>query len=144
MISISLDPGGLHRANNAFLRVLDHRIEQGLDATLESIAARAKQTTKFTDRTSALRNSIQSDGATGSFVAGRMEGVVSYAARSEKGYLYGAALEYGTAPRTSFRGFNRGITEKRFIRDAIDQEFGGFLEQAVGAAFRDAGFEVSQ
>ncbi len=143
MIGISLDTGGLHRANQLLLAKLDTHVAAGLEATLESIAARAKQTTKFVDRTGLLRNTIQSDGVKGSFLGNKMEGVVSFAARSSKGYLYGAALEYGTKPRTSFSGVNRGITERRFMRDAVEQEFGKFVEHAIGAAFRAAGYEVT-
>jgi hypothetical protein len=144
MINVSLDHGGLHRALNAISDRLDARLSEGLDATLESIAARAKQTTKFVDRTGALRNSIQSDGVTGEFGSSSgLIGTVSFAAtaqpsgrrgrRSRAGYQYGLALEFGT--RT-------GIRERRFIRDAIDAEDGQFIEDAIGNAMRDAGFEV--
>jgi hypothetical protein len=125
---------------------LSLRVKQGLELTLESIAARAKQTTTFTDRTGNLRNSIQSDGVIEE--GGELTGVVSFAATSEAklrkkrgnkrrsmgvGYPYGLAQEFGT--RT-------GVREKRFIRDAIDDEDGDIIESAMARAFRDAGFEV--
>lgn len=149
MITISLDEGGMHRAVQLLADQLDARLRQGMDATLEAIAARAKQTTTFVDRTGALRNSIQSDGATGNWSNGTLQGVVSFAAtsgvalrkkrggkrrRSTGGYLYGLAQEFGT--RT-------GVREKRFIRDAIDAQDGAFLDGALKAAIRAAGFEVA-
>lgn len=132
MISIVADFDAFHAAFAQLEGALQLRLKQGLDLTLESIAARAKQTTTFTDRTGALRNSIQSDGVTVTG-NGEMFGVVSFAATSQDGYLYGLAQEFGT--RT-------GVTEKRFIRDAIDAEDGDILESAMGRAFRDCGFEV--
>jgi hypothetical protein len=108
------------------------RVEDGLELTLESIASRARQTTTYVDRTSALRNSTQSDGVTGSF-SGELEGVVSFAARSNRGYLYGLAQEFGT---------RKGVREKRFVRDAIDAENGDLIEGAMAQAFREAGFDV--
>ena len=107
------------------------RLREGLEATCEAIAARARQTTTFKDRTSLLRRSIQESGVV---VAGdELQGVVSFAARSKRGYPYGAAQEFGT---------RNGVREKRFIRDAIDAQNGDLLESAMGAAFRDAGFTV--
>ena len=132
MITVSLDPGGLHRALNEFGAKLDVHLARGLEATLESIAATAKQTTTFTDRTGALRNSIQSEGVQGSFWNDRMVGTIGFGAMN-RGFPYGLAQEYGS---------KTGVREKRFIRDAIDAEFGDFLEDAVAAAFREAGFEV--
>lgn len=146
MISISLDTNGLHRALNEFGTRLDGHLAKGLEATLESIAARAKQTTTFVDRTGTLRNSIQSEGVTGSFWSDRMVGTIGFGAtagqaanaagrnlRKGRGHFYGLDQEYGT----------RTIHEKRFVRDAIDAEFGGFLEDSIANAFREAGFEVS-
>jgi hypothetical protein len=132
VISIVADFDAFHAAFAQLEGAMSKRLEQGLDLTLESIAAHAKLTTTFTDRTGALRNSIQSDGVTVTG-NGEMFGVVSFAATSEDGYLYGLAQEFGT--RT-------GVTEKRFIRDAIDAEDGDILESAMGRAFKDCGFEV--
>lgn len=133
MIGVSVDGSGLARAAGDFERTLDGYVRQGLEMTLESIAARAKQTTTFVDRTSALRQSIQSDGVTGALSDPEgLSGTISYAATSPQGAFYGAFLEYGT----------RFIKERRFIRDAIDAEDGAYLEDAVRAAFESAGFEV--
>lgn len=133
MIAIDLDPSGLERAAGSFGDRLDGFVRQGFEMTLESIAARAKETTTFIDLTGALRNSIQSDGVTGALSdPNGMIGTVSYAATSEGGAFYGVFLEYGT----------RYIKERRFIRDAIDAENGSYLEDAVRAAFESAGFEV--
>jgi hypothetical protein len=146
VITYVADFDSFHAAFAQLEGALKLRLHQGLDLTLESIAARAKQTTTFTDRTGALRNSIQSDGVHED--GGELVGIVSFAATSEaklrkkrgnarrsmsKGYLYGLAQEFGT--RT-------GVREKRFIRDAIDDEDGEILESAMGRAFRDCGFEV--
>lgn len=147
MISISLDPGGMHRALSQLSTQVDRHLREGLEATLESIAARAKQTTTFVDRTGLLRNSIRSEGAQGSFFGGQMTGSIGFGAtagdaaraagrklRRGRGFQYGLAQEFGT--RT-------GVREKRFIRDAIDAEGSEFLEDAVANAFRAAGFEVA-
>lgn len=149
MISISLDPGGMSQAANAFAVGLDARVREGFELTLESIAARAKQTSSFVDRTGALRNSIMSAGVEGSLNdPGGLVGTVSFAATSERklrrkrggkrrsmggGAFYGVFLEYGT----------RSIKERRFIRDAIDAEDGAFIADAVRATFQAAGFEVA-
>ena len=148
MIDISLDAGGIEQAADLFGRSLEDNLRAGFEMTLESIAARAKQTTTFVDRTGALRNSIQSDGVTGGLnEPDGLVGTVSFGATSERamrkkrggsrrrmsgGVPYGVFLEYGTIH----------INEKRFIRDAIDAENGAFLEDAVRATFADAGFEV--
>lgn len=124
----------------------ERQLRAGFELMLESIAARAKQTTSFVDRTSALRNSIQSDGVTGTLESGLI-GTVSFAAssgagvrrsrksgrrRKTKGAYYGVFLEFGTSK----------IRERRFIRDAIDAEDGRMLEDSIRSAFHSAGFEV--
>jgi hypothetical protein len=133
VIVIDLDAGGLSRAFGQMSDSVESGVRRGLEATLESIAARARQTATFTDRTGALRNSIQSDGVTGSGLS--IDGVVSFAATSERGYPYGLALEFGTS---------RGIRERRFIRDAIDQEDGDLIEDSLAASLRAIGFEVKR
>lgn len=148
MISISLDTQGLSNAAGGFSGRVDGYLRAGLEMTLESIAARAKQTTTFVDRTGALRNSIQSDGVAGSWNdPDGLVGTVSFGATSARtlrkkrgrtrrsmggGAPYGLFLEYGTVH----------ITERRFIRDAIDAEGGQYLEDAVRRAFEEVGFEV--
>lgn len=132
MISAVFDSEGFDRALATLADRMGPRVEDGLALTLEGIANRARQTTTYVDRTSALRNSTQSAGVTGA-LSGELEGAVSFAARSKRGYLYGLAQEFGT--RT-------GVHEKRFIRDAIDAENGDLIEGAMAQAFRDAGFDV--
>ena len=148
MISISLDTQGLSNAAGGFSGRVDGYLRAGLEMTLESIAARAKETTTFVDRTGALRNSIQSDGVEGAWGSSEgLVGTVSFAATSERrtrrkrggsrrrpsgGFFYGLVQEYGSAH----------IHEKRFIRDAIDAEGGQYLEDAVRRAFEEVGFEV--
>jgi hypothetical protein len=146
VIVISLDASGLERAMGDLGANLGRFVEDGFEATLEAIAARAKQTTTFTDRTGLLRNSIQSEGASGSFAADGLEGAVGFAATAgeaasragrrpprDRGFFYGLAQEFGTS---------RGVREKRFVRDAIDAQGPELIEDAIGAAFRHAGFEV--
>lgn len=132
MISFDLDATTFDAALSRLEGALNRHVQAGLGATLEAIAARAKQTTTFVDRTSALRNSIRSEGVTGSYTSDDLEGSIGFAARSPAGYPYGVALEYGT----------RHIRERRFVRDAIDAELGGFLEDGLRRAFEAAGFEV--
>lgn len=130
-MSTGLDVADLQRAIDLLVDGLDDAVSSGLDLTLERIAARARATTTYTDRTGLLRNSTQSGGTQRE--GDELVGVVSFAATSERGYLYGLAQEFGT---------RRGIREKRFIRDAIDAENGELVEGALASAFRSAGFEV--
>lgn len=109
---------------------MDDKLRVGFDLTMESIAARARETRTYTDRTGALRNSTMNAGVTGS--NGALVGVVSFAATSKSGRFYGLDLEFGTSR----------IKERRFVRDAIDAENGDLLEGAMKAAFRECGFEV--
>lgn len=134
MIRATFDAGDFDASMRRAAQALPPAIEAGLALTLERIAANAKQTTTFVDRTAALRNSIQSDGVRGSLQAGSLIGTVGFAA-SNRGFFYGLAQEFGT--RT-------GVTEKRFVRDAIDQETGDIIEDAMAQAFRASGFEVTQ
>lgn len=146
MIAISLDSDGLHHAAQDLANRIDDGLRRGFEASLERIAARAKQTTQFTDRTGHLRNSIQSDGVSGG--GGQpLVGTVSFAATSARtlrkkrgntrrstggGVPYGIFLEFGTVH----------IRERRFIRDAIDAEDGSLIESSLRATFRNSGFEV--
>lgn len=147
MIEFVADYDAFQNATARLTVALDERVQQGFEATLESIAARAKETTTFVDRTGALRNSIQSDGVTGG--GGQpMVGTISFAAVSERslrkkrgntrrsmggGEPYGIFLELGTVH----------IKERRFIRDAIEAEDGALIESSMRLAFRDVGFEVA-
>jgi hypothetical protein len=148
VITLSLDAGGMHRAFQLLVGQVDAAVQRGFEASLESIAARAKQTTKFTDRTGALRNSIQSDGVTGGNGA-PLVGVVSFAAVSERslrkkrgnsrrsmggGFPYGLSQELGSS---------NGVKAKYFITDAIAAEDGALIESSLRAAFRGTGFEVT-
>jgi hypothetical protein len=117
VIHLEFDVDGLEEALAAVPARLEVRLPHGLDLTLDEIAARARQTTTYVDRTSA-----------------ELVGIVSFAARGKRGYLYGLAQEFGT---------RKGVKEKRFIRDAIDAQDGAQLEASLGAAFRDCGFEVA-
>jgi hypothetical protein len=148
VISISLDPSGLHRATQELADRLDGYVREGFEATLESIASRAKTTTSFVDRTGALRNSMQSEGVTGRLAdPNGMVGIVSFAAVSERkiglkrgnkrrsmrgGYPYGIALELGT----------RRIKARLFMTQALNAEDSSLIEGAVRAGFRAQGFEV--
>lgn len=130
MIDVVFDVSGLEQAFSSLEGSLDRRLRQGFEAQLEAIAARAKQTTTFVDRAGLLRNSIISDGVQGD-LAGGMTGVISFAA-ANNGFYYGVIQEFG----------GRHISEKRFIRDAIEAEGTTLIEAAINQAYKDAGFEV--
>lgn len=147
MIEITLDTSGLERALRVLGASLERYVEQGFETTLESIASRAKQTTTFVDRTGLLRNSIRSEGVSGDYFGRGLVGTIGFAAtagqaasmagrklRKGRGFFYGLAQEFGT---------KNGVREKRFIRDAIDAQGPEAIEDALRAAFRRAGFEVS-
>lgn len=147
MISVVADFDAFEHATARLTAVLDERVAQGFEASLESIAARAKLTTTFTDRSGNLRNSMQSEGVTGGggqpFI-----GIISFAAVSEEklrlkrgnkrrskggGFPYGLSQELGSS---------NGVKAKHFIRDAIDAEDGALIEGSMKLAFRECGFEV--
>jgi hypothetical protein len=132
MIVIDIDDFGLQGAFAQAAAGLEASVRQGMEMTLESIAARARETPTFVDRTAALRNSIQSDGVEGSGLD--LTGVVSFAATNGRGDFYGGYLEYGT----------RYIRERRFVRDAIDMEDGSLIESAIAAGLRKSGFAVGR
>jgi hypothetical protein len=156
VIVAEFDASGLERALAELPARVALRAREGLDATAEAIAARARQTTTYKDVTGALRASTQNAGVEGS--GEDLSAVVSFAARSSRGHLYGASLEFGThagaRTRTKkqerreagarFKGPRQrsGIQARKFIRDAIDAQDGSYLEAALGAALRDAGFIV--
>lgn len=100
------------------------RSREGLDATCEAIAARARQTTTYRDVTGLLRQSTQNAGVEGS--GDELVGIVSFAARSKQGFLYGVVV--------NARG--------QFIEDAIAAQDGALLEGSLASAFRDCGFLV--
>jgi hypothetical protein len=131
VIEVSFESDGLMRALEELPGRIQARAREGIDATCEAIAARARETTKYKDQSGLLRSSTQNAGVSGDST--ELVGVVSFAARSPRGYLYGLAQEYGT--RT-------GVTEKRFIRDAIDAQTSDLFESAIARAFKDAGFGV--
>lgn len=122
---------GLEQAMAALPGRIDARAREGLDLTCEAIAARARQTTTYTDRSGMLRASTQNAGVRQE--GDDLVGVVSFAARSDRGHLYGLDQEFGN---------RRGVREKRFIRDAIEEQDGRLLEGSLAAAFKDAGFNV--
>jgi hypothetical protein len=155
-VIIEFHAEGLESALEALPGRMDVRLREGLDLTCEAIAARARQTSTFVDRTGLLRSIIQNAGVTDE--GDELVGVVSFAARSDHGYLYGLALEFGThqgaravskrqqrresGPRFKGPRQKKGIKARRFIRDSIDQQDGALLQGALGAAFADAGFTV--
>ena len=131
MINAVFEAGGLDDALGAFQSRINVRLREGLEATCEAIAARARQTTTYKDRTGLLRASTQSAGVEQN--GANLEGIVSFAARSKRGFLYGLALNDGTIH----------IRAKKFIDDAVAAQDGSLIEASLGAAFRDAGFTVS-
>lgn len=124
------DAGGFDNAMAELPTRVDVRLQQGLEATCEAIAARARQTTSYQDRTTALRQSTQAAGVTRS--GDDLVGIVSFAARSKRGKLYGLFINNGT----------RFIRARKFIDDAIAAQDGRFLEAGLAAAFVDCGFQV--
>lgn len=55
---------------------LDEAMENAMDAILQRLVARARQTRLFKDRTGAGRQSIRSDGTSGQFSKGSLQGKV--------------------------------------------------------------------
>jgi hypothetical protein len=132
VIIVEFDTDALNQSLATLPGRLDARLREGLESTCEAIAARARGTTTYQDRTGALRASTQSAGTVS--VGSELVGTVSFAARSKRGYLYGLVQEFGNKVP--------GIHAKKFIRDAIDAQDGVILEGSLGAAFEDAGFTV--
>lgn len=76
---------------------IDQSLGQAMDEATIVVADAARTTTTFTDRTHALRSSIQPDDppVSGTFFAGDLTGTVGFGATSE-GFPYGLALEFGS------------------------------------------------
>jgi hypothetical protein len=136
MISAVFDTDDLVAAIQSLSSNLGRAVSRGMNATTVRIARNAKILggQRFQDQTGALRNSIESEPPTGSLRAGTLTGWVGMAA-SHNFHFYGLSQEYGT---------RNGVTEKRFMRDAMDAETGDLIEDAMAQAFRDAGFEVTR
>lgn len=146
---MSLDPSGMERAAKEFRGTLDRALYEGMDATLDAVAARAKGNHGYTDRTGALTNSIQNAGVVGSSTD-EIVGTVSFAARSGQFRVGGrsrsrksrSGIKSGPA-----QGFLYGIVQEErfhFIGNAIEAEVtnGGFIQDALNSVLRAAGFEV--
>ncbi len=155
---------GVAESFDTVLDELDETLRTALEISASEVARIAKGTTTFTDRSGALRSSMQPDpeGPRGNYAAGTLEMGVGFGATSEDGFPYGLALEYGSkahviAPkfRTTLRipvegGFlfrrrvmHPGTQELGFMRDALEQA-GPIIEElvadAVELAFARAGF----
>lgn len=123
----------------------------------EDAAKIAKQTTKFKDRTSSLRNSIEPVGPTGTFLSGDLEVTLS------AGAGHASYVEEGTPPhkiRPRYRkalrwsvegGFafarvvnHPGTKPTRFLEDAAEQVLPRLqtqlVPQAIELSFVQAGF----
>ncbi|MEQ8721035.1 MAG: hypothetical protein RID81_07145 [Sandaracinaceae bacterium] len=131
-------------------------LPDALETSTNMIAAMARETRTFQDRSGTLRESIQPAPIAGSWRAGDLHQEVA------AGQPYGIFLEEGTVShrveprhRKALRwaveggyGFSRGhvvsgIAPKRFLADALDahtETMGRVFEQAVGLAAQRAGF----
>lgn len=155
MLVITLEVEALLGSLEHFDRALDHRLGVWMQQALDDVAARAKQTTTFTDRTGALRASIGTSGPEGSWSGAGLSGEVA------AGAPYAAAIEFGSRPhdivpihrkvlrwpgeggfRYSRRVRHPGTEPRRFLADALDQAWPDVVAEAGAAielAAHDAG-----
>lgn len=145
MIVGELDVSEVTAALTRLDEQLDALLPQWMRQSLDAIAATARETTSFTDRTGALRNSI-GRGPGGVYEV--EEGVDGITGAVGTGVAHGAFLEFGTKAhmvrprlRTALRfptpggfGFSKGhmvsgIAPLGFLRSALDARFPGIVDE---------------
>lgn len=143
---------GVRRLNSA----LDRNLALALDATLDVVAARARQTSTFKDRSGAGRKSIQASGVRGRFGDGTLHG---YVTAGEKYMLWldegtkahfvkptkKKALRWAVGGGFRFSKGHRvsGIKARDFMFTALNEsatDMQKFFTDATALAFRQAGF----
>src|SRR5690349_17408294 len=156
MVEVEYDDRALVEALGRVDDNLEHSLPQVIAMGCDLIAAHAKEHHEYKDGpTSALTNSIQPAGVTGSFKAGTLEGTVA------AGAPYASAIEHGSRPH-KIRARNRkalrwvvpagfrfavevnhpGNRAYRFLENALDAQMPTITEEmeaAVDLAFFDAG-----
>lgn len=154
-VDVSFDVDGVVGALERFDRALDRRLGAWMGQALDDVAARAKQTTAFVDRSDVLRNSIGAEDPEGSWSSNNLRGEVA------AGAPYAAAIEFGSRPHDivpkhrkalrwpaegGFRFARRvrhpGTAPRRFLADALDQAWPDLVAEAGAAvelAAHDAG-----
>lgn len=162
MVEFDFDVTDLDEAVGRAMDALDQQISVAWNLGGDLIANDARGTSAFVDRSGALRNSIQSTGASGEFSAGNLHVDVTYAATSDDGYPYGIAINDGSRPhvirarrRKRLRiplpnGFafpesvnHPGTEATRFADDALEgrvPKIVQLMEQAAELGLRKAGF----
>lgn len=140
MIEVTIDTGAFADAMQRLPAILARRMRTGLDATLDSVAARARSNHPgWVARSGALDASTQNAGIAQD--GGELTGVVAFSAKSKStaknpgGYLYGLVQEFGTK--------DGRVKGTRFIRNAIDAQDSQLLQDSLEAALKDAGFSVT-
>lgn len=157
MIDISLDVSGVVDGIAKVQERIKRNVPDALGMGAEMVAAQAKAVHDYEDRTSVLTNSIANDGVQGSF-GGDLHATVSAGAE------HGIYVEKGTkahtikpkhrkALRFAVEGgfaFSKGVDHPgtkatNFLANALEAklpEVRQGLQDAVGASFAEAGFEV--
>jgi hypothetical protein len=140
-LDVSEAQAALDRLDDELAALLPQWMRQSLDA----VAATARETTSFTDRSGALRNSI-GRGPGGVYeVDGDADGITGAVGT---GVSYGAHIEFGTKAhmvrpklRTALRwptaggfGFSKGhmvsgIQAREFLQGALDARFPGIVDE---------------
>lgn len=155
MITATLDTAQLVTALRRVQDALAENVPEALELCADLVAVEAKQTTAFEDRSGSLRNSIASDGVTGSLRSG-------LAATVAAGAPHGIYVELGTRAhkiepkhRKALRwpvegGFafakavnHPGTAPRKFLSGALDAKMVACVEvlnDAVALSFQRAGF----
>lgn len=145
----TLDASEVTAALNRLDVQLDALLPAWMRQSLDAIAATARETSSFTDRSGALRNSI-GRGPNGVFESASNADGISGAVGT--GVAYGAHLEFGTRAhfvkprlRTALRfptaggfGFSKGhmvsgIAPREFLQGALDTRFPGIVDELSAA-----------
>lgn len=139
MIVFELNADSLADAMGAARANMAQELPRGLDMLLEAVAARARSTHGYKDRSGNLTASTMSAGHAGDLASG-LTGTVSFAARSKSsrkypsGYLYGLVQEHGTR--------DGRVPATKFVTNALEAQSAEPLEDALRRAFVSAGFAV--
>lgn len=156
MINIEFEVADLVQGLEAADDLIGRNVREALDNGADMVAARAKSHHDFTDRSKVLKESIQSDGVSGSWASGDLTAAVS------AGAPHAAPIEFGSRPhvirprhKKRLRwpvegGFqfatevhHPGNFEYGYLRDALEDKLPEIVEEveaAVELGFHQAGF----
>lgn len=130
-VTLRFDALALDSAADRLLPALDRELHTAMQLSADAIAAEARTTTSFKDRSGNLRASIQPGPVEGRFSTGDLR-VDVLAGGAFSGVRYAEFVEFGTDR----------MVGRRFLRDALDTIFPRateIIQDAVQLAIEEAG-----